>query len=65
MHVLKRGEADVAIAGGAESLFCQLMYAGLCSARALSSRNEEPRRASRPFDRDRDGFVMGEGPGHW
>ena len=63
MHVLKRGEADVAIAGGAESLFCQLMCAGLCSARALSSRNEEPRRASRPFDRDCDGFVMGEGAG--
>ncbi len=63
MHVLKRGDADVAIAGGAESLFCQLIYAGLHAARALSSRNEEPRTASRPFDRDRDGFVVGEGAG--
>lgn len=63
MHILKRGEADVVIAGGAESMFCQLMFAGLCSARALSCRNEEPEKASRPFDRDRDGFVMGEGGG--
>lgn len=63
MHMLKRGEADVVIAGGAESLFCLLMLAGLCSARALSCRNDEPGKASRPFDRDRDGFVMGEGAG--
>jgi len=63
MHMLKRGEADVVIAGGAESLFCLLMLAGLCSARALSCRNNEPGKASRPFDRQRDGFVMGEGAG--
>jgi 3-oxoacyl-[acyl-carrier-protein] synthase II len=63
MHVLQRGDADLVIAGGAESLFCQLMYAGLHAARALSSRNGEPRTASRPFDRDRDGFVPGEGAG--
>jgi len=61
MHMLKRGEVDVVIAGGAESVFCRLMFAGLCSAKALSCRNDEPRKASRPFDRDRDGFVMGEG----
>lgn len=63
MHMLQTGEADVVIAGGSESLFCQLMLAGLCSARALSCRNDQPGQASRPFDRDRDGFVMGEGAG--
>jgi len=63
MHMLERGEAEVAIVGGAESLFCLLMYAGLCAAKALSGRNEEPGKASRPFDRDRDGFVLGEGAG--
>ncbi|OPY57406.1 MAG: 3-oxoacyl-(acyl-carrier-protein) synthase 2 [Pelotomaculum sp. PtaU1.Bin035] len=63
MHMLKRGEADVVIAGGAESIFCLLMSAGLCSAKALSYRNEEPGKASRPFDRNRDGFVLGEGAG--
>lgn len=63
MHMLKRGESDVVIAGGSESIFCLLMLAGLCSAKALSCRNDDPGRASRPFDRDRDGFVLGEGAG--
>lgn len=63
MHILRRGEADVVIAGGAESLYCLLLFAGLCAARAMSVRNDDPQRASRPFDRHRDGMVMGEGGG--
>lgn len=63
MHMLKRGDADVILAGGAESLFCLLAFDGLSAARALSCRNDEPGKASRPFDRDRNGFVVGEGAG--
>jgi 3-oxoacyl-[acyl-carrier-protein] synthase II len=63
MRLLKSGDADVALAGGAESLFNPLLCAGLCSARALSTRNDEPQKASRPFDLERDGFVLGEGGG--
>src|SRR4051812_37405006 len=55
--------ADVMIAGGSEAALCSLGMGSFCAARALSTRNEEPARASRPFDKDRDGFVMAEGAG--
>lgn len=60
---LQRGDADIMIAGGAEAPLTAIAFAGFCAARALSTRNEEPQKASRPFDRQRDGFVMGEGAG--
>jgi 3-oxoacyl-[acyl-carrier-protein] synthase II len=60
---LRHGYADVAIAGGAEAVIDPLAVAGFASMRALSTRNEEPEKASRPWDKDRDGFVMGEGAG--
>ena len=60
---IQRGEADVMITGGSEAAITKLSMAGFCSARAISRRNDEPQRASRPFDKDRDGFVMGEGSG--
>jgi 3-oxoacyl-[acyl-carrier-protein] synthase II len=63
MHIIRRGEADVMVAGGAEAPITEIGLAGFCAARALSTRNDEPERASRPFDVDRDGFVMGEGAG--
>ncbi|MFQ6059108.1 MAG: beta-ketoacyl-[acyl-carrier-protein] synthase family protein, partial [Anaerolineae bacterium] len=63
MHILRRGEAEVIIAGATDSLITPVAMASLAKAGALSRRNEEPQRASRPFDRDRDGFVMGEGAG--
>lgn len=56
-----RGDADVIITGGAEGTITPLAIGGFCSMKALSTRNDEPQKASRPFDRDRDGFVMGEG----
>jgi 3-oxoacyl-[acyl-carrier-protein] synthase II len=62
MHI-QRGDADVMITGGAEGTITEMAVAGFCSARTLSCRNDEPTRASRPFDLDRDGFVMGEGAG--
>ena len=62
MHI-ERGDADVMIVGGAEGVMTEMAFAGFCSAKTLSLRNDEPMRASRPFDRERDGFVMGEGAG--
>lgn len=61
MRQIQHGDADIMLAGGAEATICELGIAGFASLRALSTRNEEPARASRPFDRDRDGFIMGEG----
>lgn len=61
--LLKSGQADAVVAVGAESILCSLMDAGLASARALSTQNDHPEEASRPFDLKRDGFVMGEGGG--
>jgi 3-oxoacyl-[acyl-carrier-protein] synthase II len=61
--IIERGEADVMICGGAEATITPIGIAGFCSARAMSTRNDEPERASRPFDIGRDGFVMGEGSG--
>ena len=62
-RIIKFGDADVFIAGGAEGTVSPLGIAGFASMKALSTRNNEPEKASRPFDRDRDGFVMGEGAG--
>jgi 3-oxoacyl-[acyl-carrier-protein] synthase II len=60
---IQHGLADVMIAGGSEAALCELGMASFCAARALSTRNEEPARASRPWDKDRDGFIMSEGCG--
>jgi len=62
-RLLQSGEADVMICGGAEATIRPTGLAGFCSMRAMSTRNDEPERASRPFDVGRDGFVMGEGAG--
>jgi 3-oxoacyl-[acyl-carrier-protein] synthase II len=60
-EIIRRGSADVVISGGAESVIVPIAMAGLGVMKALSTRNDEPERACRPFDMDRDGFVMGEG----
>lgn len=61
--IVQAGYADAMFCGGAEAAVTPLSFAGFCSAKALSTRNDDPAHASRPFDRDRDGFVMGEGSG--
>lgn len=61
--IIQRGDADIMIAGGTESVITPLAIGGFAVMKALSTRNDEPERASRPFDADRDGFVMGEGAG--
>ncbi len=59
--IIQRGSADIMVAGGSEASITLTALAGFCSAKALSERNDEPERSSRPFDKDRDGFVLGEG----
>jgi 3-oxoacyl-[acyl-carrier-protein] synthase II len=63
MRIIQRGDADMMIAGGAEAIIIPLTIAGFCQMKAMSTRNEEPTKASRPFDAERDGFVCGEGGG--
>ena len=60
-NLIQRGSADIVVTGGTEASITPLGFAGFCSMKAMSTRNDEPTKASRPFDRDRDGFVMGEG----
>ena len=62
-HAIRRGDADVMIAGGSEAAITPFAYASFCAMKAMSTRNDAPERASRPFDRHRDGFIMGEGAG--
>ena len=61
--IIQRGDADVMIAGGSEAIIIPLTIAGFCQMKAMSTRNDDPTRASRPFDAERDGFVCGEGGG--
>ena len=61
--LIQRGDADVMVTGGAEASICEMGVGGFNSMRALSTRNDDPTKASRPFDKNRDGFVMGEGAG--
>lgn len=62
-NIIKRGECDAILAGGAEAAITPLSFAGFCSMKAMSTNNDDPKSASRPFDLERDGFVMGEGAG--
>src|SRR5207244_8049765 len=63
VRLIQRDDADVMIAGGAEAMIVPLTIAGFCSMKAMSTRNDDPEKASRPFDAGRDGFVCGEGAG--
>ena len=63
LRLLRYGDADVIVAGGSEAAITPLGLAGFCNIKALSERNDEPQKASRPFDKNRDGFLMGEGAG--
>jgi len=62
-HAIRRGDSDVMIAGGSEAAITPFAYATFCAMKAMSTRNDNPRGASRPFDKNRDGFIMGEGAG--
>ena len=62
-RLIRAGEADAVLAGGSEAPLCEVIVGGFCAMRALSTRNDAPSQASRPFDRDRDGFVIAEGAG--
>ncbi len=62
-HSIRRGDADVMVAGGSEATITPFAYASFCSMKAMSTPNDQPQRASRPFDKNRDGFIMGEGAG--
>ena len=62
-EIIRRGDADIMIAGGSEAAITPMGVGGFAAMRALSTRNDDPQHASRPFDKDRDGFVMGEGAG--
>lgn len=61
--IVQRGDADIMVAGGSEAPITPLAFAGFCNMKAMSTRNDNPKTASRPFDKDRDGFIMGEGSG--
>lgn len=63
LMLIQRGDADIIIAGGSEAAICPMGVGGFNAMKALSTRNDDPKTASRPFDKDRDGFVMGEGAG--
>ncbi len=62
-RIMQSGDADIMLAGGSEAAITSLGYAGFCSMKAMSTRNDDPQRASRPFEKNRDGFIMGEGSG--
>jgi 3-oxoacyl-[acyl-carrier-protein] synthase II len=63
LRIIQRGEADIMVCGGAEAALTKMGFGGFCALKALSTRNDDPEHASRPFDKNRDGFVMGEGAG--
>jgi 3-oxoacyl-[acyl-carrier-protein] synthase II len=62
-HAIRRGDADVMVTGGSEAAITPFSYASFCSMKAMSTRNDAPQKACRPFDKNRDGFIMGEGSG--